>query len=312
MSAPITLSALREVVEPILNDNYDGVYEQRKNEWKGVFAEREGLKRSSHVETVLYGFNNAPIVGDGEPLPYSTGGTLWSINFPYYQIALGFAITKMAMEDGEHIDIAAKFSKHLAQSMIETEEILAANVLNQGFDAGVTQKGGDGLPLFSTDHAMANGQTYSNKLTTAALSMTSLENALIQISLAVDAMGKRIRIDPKQLVVPPALRFIAEVSLRSILNPDATTASNAINPINSLNAIEGGYKVITRLTSSTAYFITTDLGAGNDSGLVRLNRRNIVGGSQPDFNTESVQYKKSMRYVFSWIDPRGCYGNLGA
>ena len=310
MSAPITLSALREVVEPIMNDNFDGVYTQRKDEWKGVFAEREGLERSSHVETVLYGFNNAPVVGDGEPLPYSTGGTLWSINYPYYQIALGFAITKMAMEDGEHIDLAEKFSKHLAQSMIETQEIIAANVLNQGFDAGVTQKGGDGQPLFSTQHGMANGQVYSNKLTTAALSMTSLENALIQISLATDAMGKRIRIDPKQIVVPPALRFIAEVALRSILNPDVA-ASNQINPINSMNAIDGGAKVVTRLTSATAYFITTDLGAGNDSGLVRLNRRNMQGGSQPDFNTESVQYKKSMRYTFSWIDPRGVYGNLG-
>lgn len=311
MSNPITLSQMKEVVEPILNENFDGIYDQRTNEWKGIFEEREGMKRSSHVETVLYGFNNAPIVGDGAPLPYDTGGTLWSINYPYYQVALGFAITEMAMEDGEHLDLAATFGKHLAQSMYETEEIFAANVLNQGFDASVTQKGGDGKPLFSTTHLMANGQTFSNVGTTAALSMTSLENILIQISLAVDPMGKRIKLDPKNLVIPPSLKFIAEVALKSILNPDVS-ASNQINPVNSMNAIAGGAKVVTRLTSNTAYFITTDLKAAKDKGLIRLNRRNLTGGSQEDFNTNSVQFKKSQRYIFSWCDPRSCYGNLGA
>ena len=301
---------MKEVVEPILNDNFNGVYDQRTKEWQGLFTEREGEKRSFHVETMLYGFGNAPVVGDGAPLPYDNAGTLWSINYPYYQVALGFAITEMAMEDGNHIDLAGTYGKHLAQSLAETEELFAANVLNQGFDASVTQKGGDGKPLFATNHDMANGQTFSNIGTPAALSMTSLEQMLIQIRLATDPMGKRIKLDPKNLVIPPSLMFAAEVALRSILNPDVA-ASNAINPVNSMNAIKGGAKIVTRLTSDTAFYITTDLGAASDKGLIRLNRRSLTRGSQEDFNTNSYQHKASQRYIFSWMDPRCCYGNVG-
>jgi hypothetical protein len=310
MSAPISLVQLREVVEPIINENFDSVYEQRRDEWKPIFTQQEGFKRSSHVETVLYGFGNAPITGDGEPLTYDIGGTLWSISYPYDQIALGFGITLMAMEDSEHIDIAQTFGRHLGQSMYETEEILAANIINNGFNSSYTQYGGDGQPLFSANHGMANGQVFSNIGTPAALSMSSLEQQLIQISLATDPMGKPIRLTPEMLVVPPALRFQAEVVLKSILNPD-TPASNQINPVNSLQALGKGYQVITRLTSQTAWFISTDLNAKGDKGLVRFNRRNLTKGSQEDFNTNTVQNKASMRYRFGWVDPRGFYGNLG-
>lgn len=310
MTAPITLSALREVVEPILNRNFDGVYAQRRDEWKPLFVEKQGEERSSHIETVLYGFGNAPVTGDGEPLTYGTGGTMWSINFPYDQIAMGFGITLMAMEDSEHMDIAATFGRHLAQSMYETEEILAANVLNHGFNAGFTQMGGDMQPLFSANHGMANGNVFSNIGTAASLSMTSLEQMLIQISLATDPMGKPIRLNPESLVVPPALRFQAEVALKSILTPD-TPASNAINPINSLGMLEKGVKVVTRLSSQSAYYITTDLNSKGDLGLVRFNRRALTGGSQEDFNTSTMQFKKSQRYKYGWCDSRGIYGNLG-
>lgn len=310
MSAPITLTALREVVEPIMNENFDGLYDQRRDEWKTIFHSFEGAKRSSHVETVLYGFGNAPITGDGEPLSYDTGGTQWSINFPYDQVALGFGISLMAMEDSEHIDLAQKFSKHLAQSIYETEELLAANILNYGFNNSYTQLGGDGKPLFSATHALANGNTFSNVTTPAALSMTSLEDMLIQISLATDAKGKRIRLNPKKLVTSPYLRFQNQVVLNSILNPD-TPSSNQINPISTMKALEGGDQIITRLTSPTAWFVATDLNSASDRGLVHINRRKLTRSTQEDFQTSTVQYKASMRYRFGWIDPRGMYGNLG-
>lgn len=310
MSAPILLTNLREVVEPIMNENFDGLYEQRRDEWKTIFNEFEGEKRSSHVETVLYGFGNAPVSGDGEPLNFDTAGTQWSINFPYDQVALGFGISLMAMEDSEHIDLAEKFARHLAQSMYETDEIMAANVVNNGFNASYTQLGGDGQPLFSNNHQMANGGVFSNQLPNAALTMASLEDMLIQISLATDAMGKRIRLNPNKLVIPPQLRFQAEVVLRSILNPD-TPASNQLNPINSMKALEGGSQVITRLTSPTAWYVTTDLNAAADRGLVRINRRKMTKSIQEDFLTSTVQYKASMRFRYGWIDSRSIYGNVG-
>ena len=33
----------RSIVEPILNSAFDGVYDQRKDEYKAVFAEEDGV-----------------------------------------------------------------------------------------------------------------------------------------------------------------------------------------------------------------------------------------------------------------------------
>jgi hypothetical protein len=252
---------------------------------------------------------NAPIVGDGEPIPYDQGGTLWSINFPYYVTALGFAITRMAIEDSEYIDLAATFGRHLAQSLYETEEVLAANVINNGFNSNYTQLGGDSQPLFSASHGLYDG-TYSNILTgNPALSQTSAEQMIIQLSQLVDSRGKKINVAPHQFVVPPQLIFQAEIILKSLLRPD--TANNAINPIQSLGLLEGGMQKVTRLTSPYAWGMTTDLNAKGDMGLVRFNRRELTRKSQPDFLTDSLQFIMSMRYIFGWVDPRGIIFSSG-
>lgn len=306
------LTSLKTLVEPIFNDAFLGLYEQRRNETKKIFMEKPGLKRSSHVQSFVYGFKNAPYIGDGAPLEFDQGGTQYTIFYPYDEIALGFGISERAIEDSDWIDLAGAFSRHLDQSMFETDEILGANILNEGFNGARIQQGGDGLPLFSTVHPLAVGGTYSNYLTAADLSMTSLEDAVVQIAQMVDARGKKVAIRPRLLVVPPALMTRAPVVLKSILNPDATTASNAVNPINSENYFPDGFQVVTRLTSDTAYFITTDLNAKGDMGLVKFNRRVLRRETNTDFNTNSIQRKASMRFRYGWVDPRGCFANPGA
>jgi hypothetical protein len=308
----MTLTDFRELVEPIMNDNFNGVYDQRTKEWEPIYTKKQGLDRSSHVQSQIYGFGLAPILADGAPVVYDQGGALPSVFYPYDEYALGFALTERAIEDSDWLDLTEIMSKQLAQSMYESEELAAANILNYGFNSAFTQQGGDGLPLFSDNHPLALGGTYSNVMPSASLSMTSLEDMVIRIRNAVDPRGKRIKLTPEILVVPPALMMQAPVVLKSVLNPDATTASNAINPINSEGFITKGYQVITRLTSNTAWFVSTDLHARGDFGLVRLNRKDLTKRSQADFNTNSIQYIASMRYRFGWLDPRGMWGNAGA
>jgi hypothetical protein len=50
----------RSIVEPILNEAFDGVYDQRADEWKQVFVQQQGIPRNYHEEPVLYGFGAAP------------------------------------------------------------------------------------------------------------------------------------------------------------------------------------------------------------------------------------------------------------
>ena len=167
-------------------------------------------------------------------------------------------LTKVLVEDGDHIRIGQVYARHLAQSLIETKETLSANILNRAFNA--SYPGGDGVALNSTSHPIVNG-TFSNRLTTDAnLSQTSLEQMLIQIRQAVDNNQKKIRLVPRQLVVAPGNVFQAEVLLKSVLR--AGNANNDINPVKSIGLLDEGAAVISRLTSATAWWVQTDAPEG--------------------------------------------------
>ena len=189
MATPMRSTDFRSVVEPILNEVFDGVYDQRADEWKMVFREQKGIPRNYHEEPVLFGFGAAPELPDGMAVTYQSGGVLFLQRYLYKVYGLAFALTKVLVEDGDHIRIGQTYAKHLAQSLIETKETLAANILNRAFNGSYV--GGDGVSLVATDHPIVNG-TFSNQLSTAAaLSQTSLEQMLIQIRNAVDNNGKR-------------------------------------------------------------------------------------------------------------------------
>lgn len=304
MAAPMRSTDFRSIVEPILNECFDGVYDQRADEWSRVFREQDGIPRNYHEEPVLYGFGAAPQLPDGTPVTYQQGGVLFLKRYVYKVYGLAFALTKVLYEDGDHIRIGQTYARHLAQSLVETKELLSANVLNTAFNS--SYPGGDGVSLINTAHPIVNG-TFSNQLTTAAvLSQTSLEQMLIQVRQAVDNNGKRIRLVPRQLVVAPGNIFQAEVLLKSVLRTG--NANNDINPVKSIGLLDEGAAVLSRLTSSTAWWVQTDA----PEGMKLLMRRRLEKTMEGDFETDSMRYKATERYDVGFTDPRAMYGTPGA
>ena len=303
MAAPMRSTDFRSIVEPIMNECFDGVYDQRTDEWSRVFREQDGIPRNYHEEPVLYGFGAAPQLPDGTPVSYQQGGVLFLQRYIYNVYGLAFALTKVLVEDGDHIRIGQVYARHLAQSLIETKETLCANILNRGFNS--SYPGGDGVSLINTAHPIVNG-TFSNQLATAAnLSQTSLEQMLIQIRQAVDNNGKKIRLVPRQLVVAPGNVFQAEVLLRSVLR--SGSANNDLNPVKSIGLLDEGAAVISRLTSATAFFIQTDA----PEGMKLMMRRKLEKTMEGDFETDSMRYKATERYIPGFTDPRAMYGTPG-
>ena len=303
MAAPMRSTDFRSIVEPILNECFDGVYDQRADEWSRVFREEDGIPRNYHEEPVLYGFGAAPQLPDGTPVTYQQGGVLFLKRYVYKVYGLAFALTKVLVEDGDHIRIGQVYAKHLAQSLVETKELLAANVLNTAFNSSYA--GGDGVSLINTAHPIVNG-TFSNQLATAAvLSQTSLEQMLIQIRQAVDNNGKKIRLVPRQLIVAPGNIFQAEVLLKSVLRTG--NANNDINPVKSIGLLDEGAAVLSRLTSSTAWWVQTDA----PEGFKLLMRRRLEKTMEGDFETDSMRYKATERYDIGFTDPRCAYGTPG-
>lgn len=303
MATPMRSTDFRSIVEPILNEEFDGIYDQRADEWKMVFREFNGIPRSYHEEPVLYGFGAAPELPDGTPVTYQSGGVLFLARYLYRVYGLAFALTEVLVEDGDHIRIGQTYAKHLAQSLIETKETLCANIINRSFNGSYT--GGDGVSLIATNHPIVNG-TFSNQLNTAAaLSQTSLEQLLVQIRNAVDNNGKRIRLTPRQIVTGPSNVFQAEVLLKSVLR--AGTANNDINPVKSMGLLADGQANLSRITSTTAWWVQTDA----PEGLKLAMRRPLKKSMEGDFETDSMRYKATERYTPGYTDPRDLFGTAG-
>lgn len=301
---PMNSVEFKTVTAPILNVAFDGIYEQRKDEYKAIFTEKSGTPRRYHEEPVLFGFGAAPEIPDGQAITYNQGGTLFIKRYFYKIYGLAFALTRTLVEDGEHISVGKVYSEHLAQSIYETKEINAANIINRAFNSSF--QGGDGVSLANSAHPSRVG-TYSNLLSSAAaLSQTSLEAMLIQIRQAADDTGRKISLQPQKLTVSPANIMTATVLLRSVLR--AGTANNDINPIKSSAMLEDSPVVMSRLTSNTIWGVKTDA----PRGLQVLTRTGIKKEMQGDFETDSVRYKATERYDLGWTNPRGIYLSAGA
>jgi hypothetical protein len=303
-AAPMRSTDFRAIVEPILNQAFDGVYDQRADEWKKVFKEEDGIKRAYHEEPVLYGFGAAPELPDGMPVTYQQGGILFNKRYVYKVYGLAYAMTKVLVEDGDHVRLGTTYAKHLAQSLVETKETKTANILNRAFNGSYV--GGDGVALNVSNHPIVGG-TLSNVLAVAAaLSQTSLEQMLIQIRQTKDNNGKAIRISSKKLTVSPSNIFQAEVLLKSVLR--AGTNNNDINPVKSMGVLDMEPAVITRLTSPTAWWVSTNA----PEGLKLLMRRRLEKSMEGDFETDSMRYKATERYEPGWTDWRAMFGTPGA
>lgn len=305
MANPMRSTDFRAIVEPILNEEFDGVYEQRQDEWKGPFREQTGIARNYHEEPVLYGFSAAPELPDGSPVTYQAGGVLFMKRYQYLVWGLAFALTQVLVEDGDHIRIGQIYAKHLGQSLVETKETLTANILNRAFNGSYV--GGDGVSLIATNHPIASGAgTFSNQLTTAAaLSQTSLEQMLIQVRQAVDNNGKKIRLRPRAITCAPGNVFQAETILKSALRTG--TANNDVNPIVTMKLLDEGQYNMSRLTSATAWWVNTDA----PEGLKVMMRRGIKRSMEGDFETDTMRYKATERYIPGWTDPRCVFGTPG-
>jgi hypothetical protein len=293
----------RSIVEPILNEEFDGVYEQRVDEWRGPFREQTGIPRNYHEEPVLFGFGAAPEMPDGSPVTYQAGGVLFMKRYQYRVWGLAFALTQVLVEDGDHIRIGQIYARHLGQSLVETKETLCANVLNRAFNSAYP--GGDGVALNSASHPIANG-TFSNVLSTAAaLSQTSVEQMLIQIRLAVDNNGKKIRLMPRAITCAPGNVFQAETILKSALRTG--TNNNDVNPVNTMGLLKEGQYNMSRLTSPTAWWINTDA----PEGLKLMMRRGLKRSMEGDFETDTMRFKATERYIPGFTDPRTAFGTPG-
>ena len=300
----ISRAQLLKELLPGLNALFGLEYAKYGEEHKEIY-ETETSERSFEEETKLSGFSAAPVKNEGSAIAYDNAQEAWTARYNHETIALGFSLTEEAIEDNLYDSLSARYTKALARAMAYTKQVKAAAVLNNGFSANYL--GGDGVALFSASHPLITGGVNSNIPTTAAdLNETSLESAVIQISLWTDERGLLIAAKPKKLVVPSSLQFVATRLLETELR--VGTADNDINAIKNNGSISEGYTVNHFLTDTNAWFLTTDV----PNGMKHFVRSPLANSMDGDFDTGNVRYKSRERYSFGWSDPLGMFGSAGA
>ena len=300
----ISRQQLAKELEPGLNALFGLEYKNYENQHTEIF-DIENSDRAFEEEVMLSGFANAAVKAEGSAVTFDTANEAFTSRYTHETIALAFAITEEAIEDNLYDRIATRYTKALARSMAQTKQIKSANVLNNGFNSSFP--GGDGKELFATDHPTQSAGSLANELSTSAdLSETSLEQAMIDIAAFKDERGFKIAARGLKLIIPSELQFTAERILRSPAR--VGTADNDLNALSSKGMLPQGYVVNNYLTDTDAFFIKTDI----PNGMKMFNRANLKTAMEGDFDTGNVRYKARERYSFGFSDWRGMFGSPGA
>ena len=300
---PVALSQIRDLLLPGLW-GISGKYPMIERQWPKVFRQTDSnmaLERRAAMRYLGY----AQLKQEGAPTAFdNAAGQRYVYNAEHFEIGLGYAITRKAIDDNLYKSEFGPNNDGLMESFKETEEIYAANVFNQGttYNASI---GGDGVALFSASHPI-DGATISNIASPAVgLNETSLLNALIAIRTTwLDNAGLKIHARGRKAVVPPALEPIALRLFRSELRPG--TANNDVNAILGMNeSLKEGFMTWDYLTSSYAWFVTT-----NHDGLIFFNRKPYEADMSVEFTTDNLLVKGYQRYVPTYYDWRAVWGSF--
>lgn len=300
----ISRAQLLKELLPGLNALFGLEYKKYTDEHTQIY-ETESSERSFEEETKLATFGAAPVKQEGQGIYYDNAQETWTARYTHETIAMGFSITEEAMEDNLYDSLSTRYTKALARSMAYTKQVKAAAVLNNGFSGSYLY--GDGQSLFSTAHPLVSGGTNSNRPTTGVdLNETALENAVIQIAAWLDERGLLIAAQPRKLIIPSALQFVATRLLKTELR--VGTADNDINALRNNSSIPEGYTINHYLTDTNSWFLKTDV----PNGLKHFNRVAMKTTMDGDFDTGNVRYRARERYSFGVSDPLGMYGSPGS
>jgi len=277
-------------------------YNEHVPEYPDLF-EIDTSDKAYEEEPEITGFGLAPVKPQGAQIFYDTEVQGPVSRYTHVAYALGYIVTFEELRDDLYEVVSKRRAQQLAFSMRQTKENVLAAVYNQGFNS--SYPGADGVSLFSASHPTLSGNQ-SNLLTTAAdISEVAVEDLVIQIMQMTNNRGLKISGLPQSLNIPPALWFEANRIYHSVLQND--TANNAINVLRATGAFPKGIKVNHYFSSSTAWFIRTNI----PRGLQYFERDKITFDQDNDFDTKNAKAACYERYSAFWSDWRGAFGTPG-
>lgn len=299
----VNLAAIRDLLLPGLR-GVEGKYQQIPSQWDKVFEKTKSNMALERTAEMRY-LGVAALKTEGSAVQFDNNAAERFIyNQEHYEIGLGYAITRKAIDDNLYKTQFTPTNLGLNESFAQTKEIYGADIFNSAttYNAAV---GGDGVALCSTAHPI-DGTTIANRPTTDLdLNEAGLLNSMIAIRQNFkDMAGLKIFARGRKLIVPPTLEPVAIRLTKTELRPG--TADNDVNAIHTTaGGLPEGYMVMDFLTSNFAWFLLTNI-----KGLVYMERVPYEMDMQVDFTTDNLLVKGYERYSFGYYNWRSIYGSF--
>lgn len=298
----VNLSAIKDLLLPGLR-GVSGKYEQIPRQWDKIFTKHTSKMALERTADMRY-LGLAQLKTEGGQTSFDNGaGERYVYNQEHIEIALGYAITRKAIDDNLYKTQFHPSNLGLMESFAQTQEIYGANVLNTAttYNANI---GGDGVALLSTSHPIDGNVVPNTPTVQQDLNEASLLNGMIQIRTAFkDNAGLKVFARGRKLIVPPQLEPTAIRLTKTELRPG--TADNDVNAIlSTAGGLPEGYIVNDYLTSAYAWFLLTNI-----DGMSYMDRIPFETDMQVDFVTDNLLVKGYQRYSFSYYNWRAIWGS---
>jgi phage major head subunit gpT-like protein len=299
----VNLSAIKDLLLPGLR-GVEGKYEMIPSQYDKIFTKHDSkmaLERTAEMRFL----GLAQLKTEGGQTAFDNGaGERFVYNQEHTEIALGYAITRKAIDDNLYKTQFAPSNLGLIESFQQTKEIYGANVLNTAttYNASI---GGDGKALCASDHPIDGGTVSNIPSTPVDLNESTLLNAMIAIRTNFkDQAGLKVFARGRKLIVPPQLEPVAIRLTKTELRPG--TADNDVNAIMmTAGGLPESYMVNDFLTSAYAWFLLTNI-----DGLSYMERIKFETDMQVDFVTDNLLVKGYERYSFGYYNWRSIFGSF--
>jgi hypothetical protein len=299
----VNLSAIKDLLLPGLR-GVEGKYEMIPSQYDKIFTKHDSKMALERTAEMRY-LGLAQLKTEGGQTAFdNSAGERYVYNQEHTEIALGYAITRKAIDDNLYKTQFHPSNLGLIESFQQTKEIYGSNILNTAttYNASI---GGDGVALCSTAHPI-DGGTVANKPTVQVdLNEGSLLNGMIAVRTNFkDQAGLKVFARARKLIVAPQNEPVAIRLTKTELRPG--TADNDVNAIlSTAGGLPESYMVNDFLTSAFPWFLLTNI-----DGLSFMERVKFETDMQVDFVTDNLLVKGYERYSFGYYNWRAIYGSF--
>ncbi len=292
---------------PALDEVIFNKYNRHADMYRRIFKVRNS-GRSIEQTSEVAGLGQFVELAENAAMHYDEAVPGFAKTYTHLQYGLGFRISRIMVDD-DKFGVITKMSSDLGRSAADTREAICANIFNNGFSS--SYPGPDGKALFATDHPLVKtGGTESNTPSVAAdIDIAAIEVALTAFRKMKDPSGKRVRVVPVTLLVPPDLEFVGSEIMNATMRSD--TANNTPNALMKRVGMPSFSKLAVwdYLTDPDAFFI---LAAPGDHELRFYWREKPSTVHAIDFDTRAVKTAMWYRHSVGWSSFYGVYGSPGA